>query len=395
MPQRATRLDFSAAMCVIKDMNLLGEEWSEAREATRKGWQEGLNRIMRLDRERILQETRLEGGRDRKNGCYRRSLITVLGVIELVIPRTRQRSIRTVIARYARREPVLDRVILSGFVLGLSTRKVGKVLQHILGEVVSPATVSRVARILDRAVAAFHRRPLTSRYRALVLDGVVLARKSGVGAIRRPVLVALGITADSQREIIDFRLAGSESRSAWEAFLWDLYRRGLTGDGLEIIAVDGGKGLRAALEMVYPAIPLQRCWAHKVRNITAKARVADRERIKRHLRRIVEAPHLRRARQLARHFAQTWQRQYPQAVRCLTQDLEELLTFFRFHDPAWRRAVRTTNAIERRFVEVRRRTRPMGTFSDRTSMERILFAVFTYENQKEGTPSLLLVTQNV
>lgn len=56
--------------------------------------------------------------------------------------------------------------------------------------------------------------------------------------------------------------------------------------------------------------------------------------------------------------------------------------------------MRTTNAIERRFREVRRRTRPMGVFQDRTSMDRILFAVFTHENKMQGISAPFLMTHN-
>ena len=98
------------------------------------------------------------------------------------------------------------------------------------------------------------------------------------------------------------------------------------------------------------------------------------------------------ARKAARRFADKWTATYPAAVRCLQVDLDDLLTFFRFSDPTWRRATRTTNAIERRFCEVRRRTRPMGVFSDKTSLDRILFAVFTGENQNQGVPPLFLLT---
>ena len=79
----------------------------------------------------------------------------------------------------------------------------------------------------------------------------------------------------------------------------------------------------------------------------------------------------------------------------MRDDLDELLTCFRHKTPAERKAVRTTNAIERRFREVRRRTRPMGVFQDRTSMDRILFAVFTHENKMQGIPTLLALTQNL
>ncbi len=77
----------------------------------------------------------------------------------------------------------------------------------VLGAPVSASTVSRVAKTLDAAVAAFHARPLGDRYRVLMLDGVVLARKTGAGSLRRPVLVALGLRPDARKEIIDFRLA--------------------------------------------------------------------------------------------------------------------------------------------------------------------------------------------
>ena len=86
----------------------------------------------------------------------------------------------------------------------------------------------------------------------------------------------------------------------------------------------------------------------------------------------------------ARRFADRWQDLYPKAVACLRDDLDELLTCFRYTTLAERKAVRTTNAIERRFREVRRRTRPMGIFQDKTSMDRILFAVFTHENLNQG-----------
>ena len=175
--------------------------------------------------------------RDRRNGSYSRHLLTELGDIELSVPRTRRFCPTAVLRSYARRAAEIDRAILAGFVLGLSTRKVGEVLLELLGRKVSAATVSRVARTLDAAVAAFHRRPLANRYKALMLDGVVLVRKTktGAGALRRPVLVALGLRADGRKEIIDFRLAASESAAAWERFLTDLHRRGLTGDGLEMI----------------------------------------------------------------------------------------------------------------------------------------------------------------
>jgi transposase-like protein len=93
-------------------------------------------------------------------------------------------------------------------------------------------------------------------------------------------------------------------------------------------------------------------------------------------------------------FCARWNSTYPKAVACLVADEEQLLTFFQIKDPALWSQIRTTNAIERRFREVRRRTRPMGTFTDRTSMERTLYAVFTYENLRQGVVTSFIMTQN-
>jgi len=214
---------------------------------------------------------------------------------------------------------------------------VGEALLPILGRPVSPAIVSTVAGQLDAVVAAFHARPLKDQYRVLMLDGVVLARRTGPtgqspwaegphGAIRRPVLVALGLRADGKKEVIDFRLAPSKSAAEWERFLGDLIRRGLIGERLEMICVDGGSGLLAALPTAYPGVSVQRCWAHKIRNVLGKVRLADQPAVKADLHAVINASTLPRARSAARRFADRWQQDYPKAVACLRDDRDDLLT---------------------------------------------------------------------
>jgi transposase-like protein len=380
----------------MKAMQAQGTEWGEDyRQAAAAALRDILAGRMETSIDRHLSEMAERGEADRRNGAYRRWLMTELGDIELAVPRTRRFSALAVVRAYARRAAHVDRMILACFVLGLSTRKVATALLPVLGRRISASTVSEVAKTLDAAVAAFHCRPLKDIYPVLMLDGVVLARKTGAGALRRPVLVALGLRADGKKEIIDYRLATAESAAQWEAFLTDLFRRGLTGDGLEMICVDGGAGLLAALPVVYPGIPVQRCWAHKIRNVLDKVRKADQAAVKADLHAVMNAVNPRDARTAARRFADRWQELYPPAVQCLRRDLDELLTCWRYPTLEERKKVRTTNAIERRFREVRRRTRPMGVFQDRTSMDRILFAVFTHENQNQGVPTLFSLTQNI
>lgn len=395
MPQSATIKSLSRAFRMMKSMQAQGIEWGEDyRRAGAEALKDILERRMAAGIDQHLAEMAARGAADRRNGAYRRWLLTELGAIELCVPRTRSWSALAVVRAYARRASHIDRMILACFVLGLSTRKVATALLPILGRRISASTVSKVARILDAAVAAFHRRPLKDIYPVLMLDGVVLARKTGAGALRRPVLVALGLRPDGKKEIIDYRLAVAESAAQWEHFLTDLYSRGLSGERLEMICVDGGAGLLAALPMVYPTIPVQRCWAHKIRNILDKVKKADQAAIKTALHAVMNADSRRKAQSAARRFADRWKELYPKAVACLRNDLDELLTCFQYNTLDQRKAVRTTNAIERRFREVRRRTRPMGVFQDRTSMDRILFAAFTHENKTQGVPTIFSLTQN-
>ena len=381
---------------IIKEMHLYGDEESDYRSTARESLSWILEDRMRDRIDRHLEGMALRDEEDRRNGYFSRHLLTELGDIDLQVPRTRTVSGVGVIQAYSRRAVQVDRMILSCFVLGLSTRKVSHSLMPILGEAVSATTVSRVSRILDVAVSAFHRRPIRRSYRFLFLDGVVLKRKTGIGSVKRVVLVALGMTPEGKKEVIDFTIAHGESQAAWDAFLSDLYKRGLKAEGMELIVTDGGKGLLAALPFVYPAIPIQRCWAHKTRNVLNGIRKRDQEAAKKDLAAISNATGIRQARAALKHFTDRWEDFYPKALASLRECEEELFAFFRIKNTALWKKIRTTNLIERRFRELRRRTRPMGVFSDRTSMERILYAVFAHENfkNKSGGPFLVTLTQN-
>ena len=161
-----------------------------------------------------------------------------------------------------------------------------------------------------------------------------------------------------------------------------------------MIGVDGGQGLIAALPIVCHGLPVQRCWAHKMRNILNKVRIADQQAVKADVHAVMNAPNRRKAESAARRFADRWEPVDPKAVACLRNDLDDLLTCFAYKTLAEQKLVRTTNAIERRFREVRRRTRPMGTFQDKTSMDRILYAVFIHQNKSQGISTPVSLTHN-
>ncbi len=391
---RATPRNVSRA---IREIN--GFEWEgDFKPMARQALKELLEN--RLDQEMAdyLGVSRYEHATDRhdyRNGYYVRHLLTEMGDLELLVPRSRKGKFPTkLFERYARRCRSVDKVLLACFCLGLSTRKAASVLVPVLGEKVSASTISRIARDLDQEVSRYHSRALEDKYQYLFFDGVVLKSKGAVKVQKKMLLCAFGITVEGRHEMIDFYPAASESGACWEAFLADLYKRGLQGSPCELIATDGGTGLHQALQIVYPKPLLQRCWAHKTRNVLDKVKKKDQPAVKRALNRISHAANRREATQAYWRLSARWRKAYPRAVACLKKDFDQLLSFFQIKNSELYSRLRTTNLIERAFREVRRRTRPMGVMANTQSLQRIVFAVFHHLNLNWSQSPLRKSTHN-
>jgi len=318
-----------------------------------------------------------------RNGCYRRNLDTQFGVIQdLHVPRARRgKSHFWALERYARRAPWVNQLVTEMFIAGVSTRRVGKIVRGLLDASVSAATVSAIATSLDAQARTWHTRPLTDDYCYLLADGVHLRIKGAKEATKKAALCVYGITARGQRELIGYRLADSESEHEWLVLLRDLYTRGLKGAHLQLVTTDGGQGLINALQEVYPQVALQRCWAHKLRNVAnLLTKLLQEAGCVHEAARIYQAPCRSEAIRRYRAWVNKWRSRASKAVACLERDIDAMLAFFSV-PPAHRILVRTTNAIERQFREVRRRTNPMTCFANTKSADRILYAIFRYANQ--------------
>jgi putative transposase len=318
---------------------------------------------------------------DSRNGFYPRTWKTQLGLIEkLWIPRCRKKSLaKELLKRYKDNEESINTLIKDIFLAGVSTNRVGEVLEPVIGKRISRQTVSNVVAKLDIEVEKYHTRPLKDTYLYLFLDGIVLNGKDSLGAKKRFVLVVYGVKPNGERELIDFMLAGSESYNAWYKIVNDVYKRGLT--VTKLIITDGAKGLHKALDELYPRIKRQRCWVHKLRNMSKYIRKSISEDLLDEAKGIYKADTKRQAVKRFRRLKARWYRLAPKAIECLQKDIDEMLNFFEC-PKEHRRKIRTTNAIERVFREVRRRTRPMNCFTNDASCERILYGLFYYYNQK-------------
>lgn len=326
---------------------------------------------------------RTEKRTDQRNGYRSRSLMTTWGAIEdIKVPRSRSNGFQpTAFERYKRVHRRVDEGVLRMFLMGVSTRKVGDVLNSLFKYTLSASYVSKVAKRLDKEVREFSDRPLKDEYEYLILDGIVVKVREISESVKRVALVAYGVRRNGSRELIDFRVAKNEGKGTWASFLKNLQVRGLTGSRLDLIVTDGGAGLWAAVEEVYPFVRHQLCWVHKLRNVANKCPKKYQKECIAQARKIYLSPTVRIALRVFREWEKTWQDKVPQAVKCLARDIDKLLVFLE-RPLEHHKIIRTTNVIERLFRELRRRLKVMGTFSDTPSCKRITYSLFAYHNTR-------------
>lgn len=358
--------------------------WGSLYERTKQAWKHFLEADSEKQRDRYCgfgwYERSEPQERSYRNGYYERDWVTRFGTIRLRIARTRDKNfLPKGLQQFQRRADSVALLIREAFLRGVSTRQVGRIVAILTQEPVSAQTVSQLTRDLDDAVQRFHAARLEDDWRYLFLDGVSLKLRQRAGRKRVHMLVAYGVKEDGTRQLLAFMRTRGESQQAWEGFLGDLYRRGLQGDKLRLIVTDGCTGLAAAIQTVYPRVGHQRCWVHKMRNILEGSRKRDHDEMKADAQAIYQAGSKKTAEAAFRGFKLRWYKEYPGIVKRLQRDLPELLAFYNEPKGLWKK-VRTTNIIERCFVEVRRRTRPMVCFVNVKSVDRIIFSIFNRFN---------------
>jgi putative transposase len=338
-------------------------------------------------------------GRRTYRAGYRRRRFTVLGRdVVLRIPRARVSGFRSELLGYRqRRHEAFDEAVVELYVAGTSMRETTAALYRMFGTSVSPGTVSTLVGRLDAERRAFQSRRLSDVYRYLVFDGMYVrcqvapspklkGATEGQSVEKVAVLLVRGIKADGTRELIDFRVAEEEKEVAWESFLADLFARGLEGKAVKAFVHDGSDGLDAAIASVYGPRPHQRCICHKLGNVWDA--VVDKQahgKLRKDAAAVYDVEGVEEAWDRLAAFEATWAAREPAAVATLHRDFAATLTFLSV-PRAHRRWVTTTNPIERYIREVRRRTRPMGTFQSIESSRRLVYvAVRKLSHERRNT----------
>lgn len=368
-----------------------GAAWGEYREFANRGLRYFVEESLKDVVSRKIGASwyaRSDGRTGHRNGYYQRLLVTPYGSVTVQVPRLRDGSYEhELFGRQKMFTEEVGRLVMDSYLAGISARRVGEVLERVLGYKISAGTVSEICKGLDGLVREYWRRPITDRWRYLIFDAIVVKNRSAVGSEKRYVLVCIGIDPQGNREILSFKQVESESEVAWETFVQNLVNRGLAGEHLELITTDGNAGLIAALDTAWPYAPRQRCWFHKQGNIASKVRKRNQALCLEGVRRIYYSKSRTDAVRNFRAWVERWKDEEPKAVACLVKDIEDLLSVFDIPEEN-RKMMRTTNMIERVFREVRRRIRPMNCFTNRRSVDRMLYAILARQNRlwSEGRP---------
>jgi putative transposase len=312
---------------------------------------------------------------NQRNGHRPRLLSTKAGDVELAIPKLRRGSFfPSVLERRRRIDRALFAVVMEAYVHGVSTRKVDDLVGALgLEAGISKSEVSRICGELDTELDAFRNRPLDPvEFPYVFCDATYVTGRVNGRVVSRAVVIATGVTATGDREVLGIDVGDSEDGAFWTAFLQGLRARGLA--GVQLVISDHHLGLKAAIASVFIGAAWQRCRVHFMRNVLAKVPKASGEMVAAAIRTIFAQPDATHVRAQLDEVASMLAGQFPDVAQMLEDAAEDVLAFTSFPAAHWRK-IWSTNPLERVNGEVKRRTNVVGIFPNDAAVVRLVTAV--------------------
>lgn len=316
-----------------------------------------------------------------RNGYRTRPWETRLGEIELAIPKLRKGSYfpEWLLEPRRRSERALLAAIAEAYVLGVSTRRVERLMETLGLSGISKSRVSEICSELDPAVEAFRHRPLTLPYPYVWLDALDMKCREEGGGVGVSVVVATGVSSEGHREVLGVDVFTSEDGAAWLAFLRGLKARGLS--GVRLVISDAHSGLKAAIASVFTGSRWQRCRTHLITNVLAKVPKAAQPGVAALFRMIFLQQDATAMRQQAEHVLAVLDERWPDAARIFGDAFEDVLAFTAFPKEHWRQ-IWSNNPQERLNKEIRRRTDVVGIFPNRAAILRLVGALLAEQHDE-------------
>jgi transposase-like protein len=317
-----------------------------------------------------------------RNGYRAREWDTRAGTIELAIPKLRSGSYFPdwLLQHRRRAEQALVSVVATSYLLGVSTRRVEKLVEQLGVASLSKSQVSEMAQHLDAQVEAFRQRPLDAGpYTFLWMDALTIKVREAGRTVNVHALVAVGVNGDGGREVLGLDVASAEDGAGWLTFLRSLTARGLS--GVRLVVSDAHRGLVVAIGACLPGAAWQRCRTHYLRNLLTKVPKSAQPWVATMVRTIFDQPDADSVREQFGRVVDTIAARFPDAATHLDDAREDLLAFAVFPHEIWRQ-IWSNNPQERLNKEIRRRTDVVGIFPNRTAIIRLVGAVLAEQTDE-------------
>jgi putative transposase len=344
----------------------------------REAMQLVLQALIELEASQVIGASRYERTDARtthRNGSRARLLSTKAGDVELSIPKLREGSFYPSLLEPRRRiDRALWAVIMEAFVHGVSTRKVDDLVNALgIDAGVSKSQVSRICAELDGAVNEFRERRLDHiEFPYVFLDATYVKAHEGARVVSKAIVVATGVAADGNREVLGLAVGDSEDKAFWTSFLRSLRARGL--GGVRLVISDAHEGLRQSIDKVMIGAAWQRCRVHFLRNVLAKVPKGSSEMVAAAIRTIFAQPDAAAVADQLDTIAEKLGRQFPAVETMLRDAAVDICAFASFPQAHWRK-IWSTNPLERVNKEIKRRTNVVGIFPNEAGVLRLAGSV--------------------
>jgi putative transposase len=361
--------------------------------------EELLSTLVRFSTERVLQEaleqeqaTALGRGRYEtrgeqggyRNGYENGTLKTAEGGVRVKLPQIRGREEpygSPWWRQVATTSEVLKRLIVEMYVGGMSQRDIEASLERALGQfVLSKSTVSEMTETLNEEYEAWRMRDLRNEPVAYLFMDTVYEPLRRWGQ-KTGVLCVWAICEDGRKVLLSL---STTNRESYESCLEVL--RGLAKRGMPVpvtITTDGAIGLTKAIDAMWPQSLRIRCWFHKMQNLQQKVPAHLWSEVKALLVDMRDAPTLEKAEKRREAIVAQYQRELPEACRCLLEDAQASLNHLAVPQ-RHQQYVRTSNLVERAFVEERRRTKVIPHLWGEQSLVNLVFGVLIRVSDRWG-----------